>query len=144
MRTRTLLLLSLGCAIAILGAGGALFWQLGTSDRGAAALALGASATLGDVTVVARDYTDDGQRALVTVTVGGVDDVDGLDGFRLVGGGVAAPVAADDAATTCAGVTEAEVTCTLAFDIAAAAAGERRLVFTRADRTVRWIVATGT
>jgi hypothetical protein len=144
MRTRTLLLLSLGCAIAILAAGGVLFWQLGRADNDAVALQLGASASVGDVTVAPRSYTESGDLAIVEISIGGVDDVDGLDGFRLVGGGVAAPVLVADEQTTCRGLTTAAVTCSLAFDVAAAADGERRLVFTRADRTVRWIVTTGT
>lgn len=138
------MLLSLGCAVAILAAGGVLFWQLGRADTDAVALRLGDPATVGDVTVVARSYTEGGDVAVVEISVGGVDDVDGLDGFRLVGGGVAAPVLIADEQTTCRDLTTTEVTCSLAFDVAGAADGERRLVFSRADRTVRWIVTAGT
>lgn len=136
MRTRTLLLLSVVCGLAILLAGGVQLWRI-TVGRPASALALGDEARAGDAVVVAAGYREDGGRAVVTVRLGGVDDADGLDGFRLRAPNVVVAVLDE---STCAGITVEEVTCDLVFDASSFTATDRQLVLERGEDRVVWRV----
>lgn len=135
MRTRTLLLLAVGCGLAILLAGAVLLLQLSGQDEPAAALSVGATGRAGDAVVTVDDVVDDGTTTTVTVTLSGVDDPDGVDGFALIAGGRAL-VPTD--AGTCDGFSVAARTCTLAFDTSAVDTGSRVLVLRRAEQQVRW------
>ncbi len=97
-------------------------------------LADGASAGF---TVVGADVAAD--QVVVTVTLSGVDDPLGLKGFTLVGPEktVTANSTGDGA---CTGITVAPVTCTLTFGTVGMPAGNRLLVFQRAEETLRWKV----
>ncbi|MFM8267663.1 MAG: hypothetical protein ACKOA2_06555 [Ilumatobacteraceae bacterium] len=136
MRTRTLLLLSVVCGLAILLAGGVQLWRI-TGGRPATALALGDEARAGDAVVVAAGYREDGGRAVVTVRLGGVDDADGLDGFRLRAPNVVVAVLDE---STCAGITVEVVTCDLVFDASSFTATDRQLVLERGEDRVVWRV----
>jgi hypothetical protein len=72
---------------------------------------------------------------VVTVTVSGVDDADGLDGFRL-----RAPndLVAPGAASTCAGLTRQPTTCEIVFPAATLEATDRQLVLQRGEDRVVW------
>ena len=95
MKTRTLLLLSVGTALAILLAGGVLLFQLSNEQESVDAIELGSEVQVGDVSIVVHDATDDAPLLGVDVTMGGIDDPDGLDSFRLVTGDRSlAPIAA--------------------------------------------------
>jgi hypothetical protein len=143
MRTRTLLLLALGCGLAILAAGAVQLWMISDPPEPAAVLDIGQGGTAGDADVTVLGGQRQGGRVIVDVRIGGVDDSDGLDGFRVIGGGVSAPVDAADPATTCSALTTAVVECTLAFDLSGAASGQLRLVFSRADAQLRWLIVEG-
>lgn len=139
MRTRTLLLLALGCGLAIVAAGVTLFVKLGRQPVAASTITIGDIGRAGDITVVVDEFAaDPAGNLVVTVRIGGVDDADALDGFRLIGDGQAVGVDRANPATTCAAVTVESTTCDLAFAAAAAGAGQRRLLFTRADEQLRW------
>lgn len=134
MRTRTLLLLSVACGLAILLAGGVQLFRI-TGNDPSSALAIGDTGTAGDAVVVVDDYAERDGLAVVTVTVSGVDDPDGLDGFRL-----RAPntVVAPGTASTCEGLTMTVTTCEIAFPAAALQATDRQLVLQRGEDRVVW------
>lgn len=134
MRTRTLLLLSVACGLAILLAGGVQLLRI-SGNEPSSALGLGDTGRAGDAVVVVQSYSESGPSAVVTVVLSGVDDADGLDGF-----GLRAPntVVAPSADSTCAGFTVEAVTCTLVFPAATLAATDRQLVFQRGEGRVLW------
>ena len=98
MRTRTLLLLAIGCGTAILAAGVVQLLRVAGQDDPPTASAVGEPVRVGDMTITVVEHTEDDDRARVVVDLGGVDDPDGADGFRLVVPGAA--LTADAAATT--------------------------------------------
>lgn len=139
MKTRTLLLLAVTCGLAILIAGTVQLLRLANQDQ-ATVLAIGESATAGDARVEVTAFDEADGAAVVHVTLSGVDDVDGLLGFTLVGAGaVAEPTA--DGADACVEFTSEPVSCTLTFATAEMQTADRLLVFARADQTVRWKLA---
>jgi hypothetical protein len=137
MRTRTLLLLAVTCGLAILVAGTVQLLRLAGQET-APVLAIGQRGAAGDAKVLVVDPIDERDGvATVTVTLSGVDDPAGLDGFTLVGPGRAErPNQRGESA--CEGFTVAPVTCTLTFPTAAMEGNDRVLVFHRAAETVRW------
>ncbi|NND76323.1 MAG: hypothetical protein HKN44_15095 [Ilumatobacter sp.] len=138
MKTRTLLLLSVGTALLILVAGGVLLLQLSNQDRTTAPTPFGEAASIGDadVTVLGVDEADGLLR--VSVVVGGVDDPDGIDSFRLVTGDQRlAPVAAP-ADGRCADLTVDEQRCTVDFDVSNSQASNRVLLVRRGDEQATW------
>jgi hypothetical protein len=142
VKTRTLLLLAVGCGLAILAAGVVFLLQL-ASEEEPEYLGVGGSATVGDLVVTVDAYDETPDAAVVTVTMSGVDDPDGVDSFHLaVPEHVLSP--SGDAADRCAAMTVAEQTCTLTFALADAAGGSRLLVVERGDAVARWeLRATG-
>jgi hypothetical protein len=134
MRTRTLLLLSVACGLAILLAGGLQLFRIAGNDP-STALALGDTGTAGDAVVKVEAYSEIDGFAVVTVTVSGVYDADGLDGFRL-----RAPndLVAPGAASTCAGLTRQPTTCEIVFPAATLEATDRQLVLQRGEDRVVW------
>jgi hypothetical protein len=140
MRTRTLLLLAIGCGLAILLAGGIQLLRI-ANQRPTPSLGVGDTGTAGDVEVVVESFRADEQFAVATVTLSGVDDPEGLSGFRLVAPGDTVEYV--PAESTCDGITVAEVTCTLAFPAAELAGSDRQLVFRRAGEQVRWVLVGG-
>jgi len=144
MRTRTLLLLAVTCGLAILLAGGFQLLRLANQST-PAALAVGSTGAAGDATVKVVDFHEADGVAVVTVTLSGVDDPAGLDGFRLQTVNELLqpnPPAQHDAAqhdaAACTGFTVAPATCTLTFGTAGAKGASRQLVFRRAAQQVRW------
>jgi hypothetical protein len=140
VRTRTLLLLAVGCGLLILLAGAVLLVQLSGQDEVAGPLALGQTGRAGDAVVTVEDAVDDGSALTVTVRLGGVDDPAGLDGFRLIVAGTAVAPAADG---TCTTLTVAEQRCTLVFATGSFDARSAVLVFRRAEQQVRWALTRG-
>ena len=139
MRTRTLLLLAVTCGLAILLAGGLQLFRLSIQETPAPPLAVGATGSAGDAKVTVEDVATTGSALVVTVTLAGVDDADGLGGFSLV-----APnsrVAPDTESTVrgaCTGFTVVEVTCTLSFPTTGLTGTDRQLLLIRAEDQVRW------
>lgn len=134
MRTRTLLLLSVVCGLAILLAGGVQLWRI-TGSQPSSVLGVGDEGRAGDAVVTVEDYREAGGRAVVTVRLGGVDDTDGLGGFRLRAPNTVVAALAD---STCAGITVASVSCELVFDASSLVATDRQLVLERGEDRVVW------
>jgi hypothetical protein len=141
MRTRTLLLLAVACGLVILVAGGVQLWRFaGESEGTEADLPIGASASAGDldVTVLAAEEADGLMR--VSVRLSGVDDLAGLDDFRLiVAEDLIEPLTADQAGDgSCAAFTVAEQTCDLVFGTSQVDNDIRVLLVRRGEDRHRW------
>lgn len=143
MRTRTLLLLAVVCGLAILVAGGIQLLRVSGDNSSDDDLAVGDRAVAGDLfaTVVSADEHDGLMR--VEVTLGGVDDDEALNDFRLVVPGEAlVPLSADQAgAGVCASVTIAEQSCALVFGTADVEGTPRVLLLRRGEDQHRWVLA---
>ncbi len=144
MRTRTLLLLAVGCGLLILLAGGIQLFRLsGEQESTTTQLAIGAAGTAGDlrVTVVGADESDGLMR--VEVRLAGVTDAGGLDDFRLVvNGGLLEPLApAQAGGGACSALTEAEQSCSLVFGTAEVEGTARVLLLSRGEDRLRWVLA---
>lgn len=137
MRTRTLLLLAVGCGLLILVAGTVLLLQLTTQDEAAEAADVGEAVRIGDLSVTVEDASEADGRTTVSLVIGGVDDPDGADGFRLVVPG-AALRATGDGDDACAGTTVATQRCRLVFDVSEVEGTSRVLLLRRGDEQVRW------
>ncbi len=138
MKTRTLLQLSVGTALAILIAGGVLLFQLSSEQDTVEPTALGERVTVGDVEITVLAAGDDGTDFVVDVELGGVDDLDGLDDIRLITGDLQlAPIAAP-AEGRCATLTVEVQRCSLAFDTSATGSSSRVLVMRRGDQQRNW------
>src|SRR5690554_7899438 len=87
MKTRTLLLLALGCAVAIMIAGAVMLFQLTRDQDAGEPTPIGSTVEVGDmrVTVDAAEEVDGVLR--VAIRIGGVDDPDGAADFRLIASG---------------------------------------------------------
>ena len=141
MRTRTLLLLSVATALAILLAGGVLLIQLAGEQDTIEASALGERVRVGDVSVTVFDTRAEGDRFVVDVELGGVDDLDGLDGFRLVTGDRELSALTAPAADRCTAIEVELRRCSLEFDVGAAATSSRVLVLRRGEDRATWTFA---
>jgi hypothetical protein len=141
MKTRTLLLMALACGVAILVAG---VIQLVRVDRQRPdpALAMGESATVGDLDVTVLSSLETATTIEVQVLLSGVSDDAVEDSFALVvPGDVLAPTGGGDEA--CGAVDIDAVECTLTFDLAGLEGSARTLVVRRGEAQRRWVVATG-
>ena len=153
MRTRTLLMLAVFCGLAILVAGSVQLLRVSDDSGDASAdLFVGDTAAAGDllVTVNAAGERDGVMR--VEVTLSGVNDDDGLEGFRLVvpgnalaplpsgvpGTGLSGTGTTDD---VCGGVTLAEQRCTLVFATTDVVGTPRVLLLRRGEDQQRWVLA---
>jgi hypothetical protein len=148
MKTRTLLLLALGCGVAILAAGTVLLLQLTGRDAAEPPTPIGVPAEVGDLGITVLEATEAGGRLAVAVEIGGVDDPAALEDLRVVASGRPAPRVSDDdpapSATglpVCTGVTVAVTSCVVVFDVASADGSARVLVVERGDERVRWDLA---
>jgi VCBS repeat-containing protein len=139
MKTRTLLLLAVSCGLAILLAGGIQLFRLSNQETPNPPLAIGQTGTAGDVKVTVDGVDVSATDFVVTITVEGVDDAQGLDGFSLVAPNkrVAPLVVADDP-SACSGFTIEQVTCTISFPADALTGTARQLLLIRAEDQVRW------
>ena len=135
MRTRTLLLLAVACGLVILAAGVVQLLRIAGQDEPAPAARVGEEVQIGDLAVTVEDFAENGARAVVEVELGGVDDPDGTEEFRLVVPG-ARPWHAVDGA--CAGTTVAQRACSLTFDLADTEGSSRVLIYRRGDEQARW------
>ena len=145
MKTRTLLLLAVGTALAILLAGGVLLFQLSSESNAVPTVALGDEAQIGDVsvTVFGAAPTDAGDLYGVDVEIGGVDDPDGLDSIRLVTGDRSLAPLETAADGRCTEITEAAVRCRLDFDTSGSETTSRVVVMRRGDDQANWRLPAG-
>lgn len=97
MKTRTLLLLSVGCGLLILLAGGLKLFQVASDRTEVPVLEVGEASIIGDMKVVVKSIADgpDGTRVLVSMT--GVAGEPVVKDWRLLGDGkVLEPSGAQD------------------------------------------------
>jgi hypothetical protein len=140
MKTRTLLLLALACGVAIMLAGAVFLVQLSGQDDVEPPIALGDSATAGDMTVVVDGADESAGFLDVAVRIGGVADDDGAGGFRLIASGRAVEPVTDGVDGGCGPTTVAEQTCIVRFDVSAADGTSRVLFYERGEDGVRWVL----
>jgi hypothetical protein len=140
MKTRTLLLLSVGTALAILMAGGVFLLQLAAQDDAADLASIGDPAQVGDVIVTVLSADEAGGIMAVDVEIGGIDDGDGIETFRLVTGDHRlAPLHAGSGADgRCASITVEATVCRIDFDVSATETSSRVLVMRRGDDQTNW------
>ncbi|MCU1366716.1 MAG: hypothetical protein JWN39_2355, partial [Ilumatobacteraceae bacterium] len=124
VKTRTLLLLAVGCGLVILVAGGIKLLFI-ADDKVPSHLAIGQSATVGDMAVHVVSVARTGDQTIVDITISGVDDTDGATTF-FYGVGAAKelrPVTPEDHTVRACAATRVTTatTCALAFDTAVAA-----------------------
>jgi hypothetical protein len=140
MKTRTLLLLALGCGLMIMLAGAVFLFQLSTRDDVTAPVPIGRQASVADMQITVRGSTERGGLLDVRIVIGGVDDPDGAAGFRLIAGGRAVPsVASTDGG--CRATTVGGAECSLAFDLAGVDGSSRVLFYERGEDRARWVLA---
>lgn len=147
MRTRTLLLLSVACGLAILVAGLVLLLRIDTTEA-PERLRLGDTARAGDLSVTVLGAAEDDEFLRVEVRLGGVDDDAVRDDFRLVvPGELVEPISAARAeelggVTPCSAATVEPITCELVFGVADAQGTARSLLLRRGEDQHRWDLAT--
>ena len=136
MKTRTLMLLALGCGVAIMLAGAVFLFQLTNQAEVEAPVPIGEAAAVGDMTVAVTEFDESVGRLSVTLAIGGTADDDPTDEFRLIAS--ARPVTI--ATSSCPPSTVAVATCTIEFDVSAADGVSRVLFYERGDQQARWVL----
>lgn len=139
MKTRTLLLLSVGVGLMILLAGGVLLLQLANESAAVEPAEVGEAVEVGDVDVVVLG-AQEGATFAVDVELGGVDD--DLSGFSLATGDRRLEPLTTAADGRCTEITVAEQRCRIEFDVSAADGSNRVLVLRRGDEQRNWVLAT--
>lgn len=140
MKTRTLLLLSVGVALMILLAGGVLLLQLANESAAVEPAEVGESVGVGDVEVTVFGAEDSGTVFSVDVEVGGVDD--DIDSFSLATGDNRLEPVSAAADGRCTEITVAEQRCRIEFDVSASDGSNRVLVLRRGDDQRNWVLET--
>lgn len=130
VKTRTLLLLALGCGVAIMLAGALLLFQLATRDDIADAVPIGASTQVGDVTATVIGFAEADRELTVEVRLDAPPDIDPTTGFRLIASGRA--LVPDGVACT--------DVCSVSFDVSDADGTSRVLFYARGDHQARWVL----
>jgi hypothetical protein len=140
VRTRTLLLLAIGCGLIILVAGVVQLMRIAAQDEPERPAAVGEPVAIGDLTVTVDGLEEADDRAVVVLEVGGVEDADGTDEFRLVvPDAVLQPTGAGSPELPpCVGTTVERRRCTLTFDLSTVEGSSRVLLYRRGDEQVRW------
>jgi len=136
MKTRTLMLLALGCGVAIMLAGAAFLVQLTNQAEVEAPVPIGEAAAVGDMSVAVTDFSENGGVLRISLNIGGTEDDDPTDEFRLIAS--ARPVTL--ATSSCPPSTVAVATCTIEFDVSAADGVSRVLFYERGDDQARWVL----
>lgn len=141
MKTRTLLLLSVGTALMILLAGGVLLFQLSGQEATSQAIPFGEEAAVGDARVTVLDAELVGDTLTVSMEVGGVDDADGIDSFRLVTGDRQLSPLGPTGGASCDGITSSARSCVVEFDVGEADGTSRVLIMRRGEEQATWRLA---
>jgi hypothetical protein len=136
MKTRTLLLLALGCGLAIMLAGAVFLFQLANQDAVAEPETLGEVVGVGDMAVAVIDADETDGRLVVRVELGGVRDDSPAEDFRLIASG--RPVTPDRSDCPPTGVERRS--CVVEFDVSGADGVSRVLFYERGDEQVRWVL----
>lgn len=140
MKTRTLLLLSVGVALAILLAGGVFLFQLSTETATVERAEIGEPVAVGDVGITVLEVIEGDPVLSVEVELGGVDDVDGIDSFTLVTGDRRLDPITAPADGRCVDITIEARRCRIDFDVSGADASNRLLVLRRGDDQRNWVL----
>ena len=140
MKTRTLLLLSVVMALAILMAGGVFLLHLANQKAAVEPTPLGEVTNVGDVAVTVFGLTEGSPDLAVNIEIGGVDDIDGIESFRLVTGDQRLAPESAPADGRCIEITEAVQQCRLDFDVSAVETSSRFLVMRRGDQQRNWVL----
>jgi hypothetical protein len=138
MKTRTLLLLALVCGVTILLAGGVMLFQLTGADELADPTSVGDPVQVGDMTVTVDDAEESVGVLTIVLRIGGVDDANGSEGFRLIASG--RPVLPTQDGENCSATTVAEQFCSLDFDVSSADGSSRVLFYERGEEQARWVL----
>lgn len=141
MKTRTLLLLSVGVGLAILLAGGVFFVQLANQSTAVEPADIGESVEVGDVEVTVLATSQVAPIFAVDVAVGGVDDSDGVDSFELITGDLELSPITAPADGRCVDITEDPQRCRIEFDISGADGPNRVLVLHRGEQRRTWVLS---
>ena len=141
MKTRTLLLLALACGVAIMAAGAVFLVQLSRQADAAPPIPLGEATEVGDMRVVVEGSVEQNGVLEVTVLIGGVDDADASDGFRVIASGHAAKPEDAGADGACGATTTEVERCSVRFDVSDADGDSRVLFYERGDERARWVLA---
>lgn len=137
MRTKTLLLWSLACGLAILASGVALVWRLNNQDL-AAPSDVGKAVSVGEMEVTVSGVAETGSTLDIDVVLSGVSDDGPADGFRLIASG--REVRVDT--TTCGPMATEPQRCRLTFDVGGADGTSRVLWYRRGEQQTRWVIAS--
>ena len=138
MKTRTLLLLSVGVGLMILLAGGVLLLQLSNESAAVEPAAVGEAVRVGDVQVVVLGAQESGTLFSVDVEIGGVDD--DMSGFSLATGATRGDPATAAADGRCTEITVAEQRWRIDFDVSDTEGSNRVLVLRRGDQQRNWVL----
>jgi hypothetical protein len=136
MKTRTLLLLALGCGLAIMLAGAVFLFQLANQDDVAEPIAIGEVVGVGDMDVNVIDADETDGRLLVRVELGGVRDDAPAEDFRLIASG--RPLVPDR--SDCPPTDVQLRSCVVEFDVSGADGVSRVLFYERGDEQARWVL----
>jgi hypothetical protein len=140
MKTRTLLLLSVAVALAILLAGGVFLFQLTNETAAVERAELGDVVSVGDVDVTVFGVSGGDPVLSIDVELGGVADPAGVDSFALVTGDRRlAPITAP-AEGRCVDIRVEVQRCRIDFDVSGADASNRLLVLRRGDEQRNWVL----
>lgn len=134
------MLLALGCGVAIMLAGAVFLFQLTHQDELAEPISIGEPTMVGDMSVVVDTWQEGGVDLFVSVRIGGVEDLDGGSGFRLIASG--RPLAPDltDVDGVCGATTIEEQSCVVHFDVSTADGDSRVLFYERGEDRARWVL----
>ncbi|MFM8382904.1 MAG: hypothetical protein ACKOA6_13060 [Actinomycetota bacterium] len=141
MKTRTLLLLSVGVGLLILLAGGVKLLQVATDRTEVRVLDLGESAVIGDMTVAVTSVSQDADGTLVEISMSGVAGAAVIEDWRLLGDGSvieATGASSDDrfcSSRTLVPEGGSPARCTLRF---AAVETVQAVAYTRAGEQRQW------
>ena len=136
MKTRTLLLLSLGCAIVILAAGIGLFVRLSANDATTVPSEFGDRVEVGDLQVVVSNASREGLKR-ISVTVSGIDDREVTDSFAVISSGVSLNAEPN----VCVAVIDADTSCEVEFVLSTETSEPAVLIVTRGEERGRWVLA---
>lgn len=141
MKTRTLLLLSVGVGLLILLAGGVKLLQVATDRTEVRVLDLGESAVIGDMTVAVQSVSQTADGTLVEISMSGVAGAAVIEDWRLLGDGSvieATGASSDDrfcSSRTLVPEGGSPARCTLRF---AAVETVQAVAYTRAGEQRQW------
>ncbi|MEP6298703.1 MAG: hypothetical protein ABJ382_15370 [Ilumatobacter sp.] len=138
MKTRTLLLLSVGTALMILVAGGVLLFQLSSQEATTRTTPLGTRVQVGDAEIVVSGSSLDGAVLRVDVEAGGVADEQGIETFALVTGDQRLDPLSTRSPGRCTTITIEAQTCSIDFDVSASEGTSRVLVVRRGEEQATW------